>query len=302
MSTSIMSMPKPQFFDNSGLPLAGGKIFTYSSGTTTPKATYTDSSGTTANTNPVILDASGRANIWLSGYYTIVCQNSNGVQLWSVDNVSSINASQGTVTNYSEWVAQTVSALTYIGATQFSISGDLRGTFSISRRIQATITAGIIYGTISNSTYASGITTVTVTWDSTTLDAGLSAVALGILSSQTPFSYPPNIKFGVVALTDAASIATDASLGKMFTVTLGGNRTLAAPTNPPPAGWDNMYIWKFTQDSTGSRTITLDPIFTFGSQLTGITLSTGGGKSDYMGAVWNSATSKWNVISFQPGY
>ena len=58
-----------QFFTNSGVPLAGGKLFTYAAGTTTPAATYTSSSGVTAHTNPIILNSAGRvatSEIWLT--------------------------------------------------------------------------------------------------------------------------------------------------------------------------------------------------------------------------------------------
>lgn len=55
-----------------------------------------------------------------------------------------------------------------------------------------------------------------------------------------------------VALTDAASIATDASLSNTFTVTLGGNRTLANPTNMNNGA---IYTWRVRQDGTGSRTL-----------------------------------------------
>ena len=55
-----------------------------------------------------------------------------------------------------------------------------------------------------------------------------------------------------VALTDAASIATDASLSNTFTVTLGGNRTLANPTNMTNGA---IYTWRVRQDGTGSRTL-----------------------------------------------
>jgi hypothetical protein len=57
--------PKMQFFGNDGLPLSGGKVYTYEKDTTVPLATYTDSTGSVANVNPVILDAQGRADIWL---------------------------------------------------------------------------------------------------------------------------------------------------------------------------------------------------------------------------------------------
>lgn len=55
-----------QLFDNLGDVLAGGKVYTYAAGTTTPLATYTDAGGMSANTNPVVLDSAGRADIWLT--------------------------------------------------------------------------------------------------------------------------------------------------------------------------------------------------------------------------------------------
>ncbi|WP_227061857.1 hypothetical protein [Acinetobacter pittii] len=47
--------------------MAGGKVWTYESGTTTPKSTFSDADGNAVNTNPIILDESGRANIYLDG-------------------------------------------------------------------------------------------------------------------------------------------------------------------------------------------------------------------------------------------
>lgn len=61
-----------------------------------------------------------------------------------------------------------------------------------------------------------------------------------------------------VALTDGATIATDASLGNHFKVTLGGNRALANPTNLQ----DGQIInWRVTQDVTGTRTLTFGSMF-----------------------------------------
>ncbi len=103
----------------------------------------------------------------------------------------------------------------------------------------------------------------------------------------------------VVALTDAANIATNASAGTMFTVTLAGNRTLDNPTLPI----DGMKrLWRFKQDATGSRTITLGSAFRFGTDLIAITLTTTANKADYMGAVYNSTDSKWDVVAFMKGY
>jgi len=99
---------KQRFFDLNGQPLAGGFIYTYQAGTTTPQVSYSNSTGTT-NSNPVVLDSSGYADIWFDPTlsYKVIVQDSNSVQQWSVDNISfpvgistwsaNINYSQGSV-------------------------------------------------------------------------------------------------------------------------------------------------------------------------------------------------------------
>lgn len=80
---------KTQFIDAAGAPLAGGKLYTYVAGTTTPQASYTDSSGATANSNPVILDARGEANVWLGeSTYKFTLTDANDVEIWTVDYIS----------------------------------------------------------------------------------------------------------------------------------------------------------------------------------------------------------------------
>jgi len=80
-----------QFFDDNGIPLAGGLIYTYQAGSSTPLVTYTDNNGNIANPNPIVLDASGRTpqQIWLlTGYsYKFVLQNSDGVLIQTLDNI-----------------------------------------------------------------------------------------------------------------------------------------------------------------------------------------------------------------------
>lgn len=82
-----------QELDNNGYPLVGGKIYTYEAGTTTPKATYTDAGATIANANPVILDGSGRAAIWLGdGAYKLVLKTSADVTIKTIDNITGESA------------------------------------------------------------------------------------------------------------------------------------------------------------------------------------------------------------------
>jgi len=81
--------PKMQFESAAGVPLSGGKLYTYAAGTTTPQATYTDASGGTPNTNPVILDSRGEASIWLgSASYKFRLTDANDVEVWTVDYIS----------------------------------------------------------------------------------------------------------------------------------------------------------------------------------------------------------------------
>lgn len=83
-----------QFFNNDGLPLNAGKIYTYQAGSTTPLTTYTDSSGLIANTNPIILGTDGRppSTIWLTEgfFYKFVLKTSADVTIQTYDNLYGI--------------------------------------------------------------------------------------------------------------------------------------------------------------------------------------------------------------------
>ena len=83
-----------QFFDNNGAPLNAGKIYTYQAGSSTPLVTYADSSGLTANANPIILGTSGRPSndIWLTeGYfYKFILKDSSDVTIQTYDNLYGI--------------------------------------------------------------------------------------------------------------------------------------------------------------------------------------------------------------------
>lgn len=81
-----------QFFDDNGDPLSNGKLFAYSAGTTTPKATYTTEEATVENANPIVLDASGRATVFIDGSYRFDLFDENDVLIKSADNVSSFTS------------------------------------------------------------------------------------------------------------------------------------------------------------------------------------------------------------------
>lgn len=91
MAVNPFCSPRFRAFDANGEPLAGGLLYTYAAGTTTPQATYTTRDGGVANANPVVLDANGEADVWTTPGtdYKFVLKNSADVTQWTEDNVPS---------------------------------------------------------------------------------------------------------------------------------------------------------------------------------------------------------------------
>jgi len=114
-TTSLSPTPKLQFFDLNGAPLSGGKLYTYAAGTTTPLASYTDSTGNTANTNPIILDSRGEANVWLSGaIYKFALYSATNVLIWTVDNINGTTFSSNATGTGSQVAFSVVNGFTAI--------------------------------------------------------------------------------------------------------------------------------------------------------------------------------------------
>lgn len=87
MAAFLIPPLKYRGVDSNGDALNGGKLYTYTAGTSTPKATFSDYENT-PNTNPVILDANGEADVWIeSGYYKFVLKDANDVTIETQDRV-----------------------------------------------------------------------------------------------------------------------------------------------------------------------------------------------------------------------
>jgi len=129
VNLSMLAGAGAQFFDNSGVILSGGLIYTYAAGTTTPQATYTSSFGSTAHSNPIVLNSAGRVasggEIWLTDAvsYKFVLQTSAAVTIATYDNVTG-NASG----IYAAFAASSGSSL--VGYTQ-------GGTGAVATTVQA---------------------------------------------------------------------------------------------------------------------------------------------------------------------
>jgi hypothetical protein len=110
-----------QFFDNNGVILSGGKIYTYAAGTTTPQASYTSAAGTTPHANPIILDSAGRVpggEIWLTDglVYKFVIETATGSLLGTYDNITGVNS------NFVNYTIQEEVQTATAGQTVFNLS------------------------------------------------------------------------------------------------------------------------------------------------------------------------------------
>jgi hypothetical protein len=137
VNLSMLAGVGAQFFDNNGIPLAGGLIYTYAAGTNTPQATYTTSAGSIAHANPIVLDSAGRTpsggEIWLTDAvaYKFVLKTATSTTIGTYDNVT--GNSSGI---YAAFAASSGSSLvgfiqTGTGATATTVQARLRQTVSV---------------------------------------------------------------------------------------------------------------------------------------------------------------------------
>ena len=136
----------------------------------------------------------------------------------------------------------------------------------------------------------------------TRLPAGADGLVLATSSSQASgLRWHANPTVAVVVLDDVASVALDASAGKTFRLIATGNRTIAIPTNPTTG---RGIVIAHTA-SGAARTLSLTTgstgAFKFGSDITALT-ETASGTTDYIGCIYDSTNSRWNVISYAKGY
>jgi hypothetical protein len=116
----------------------------------------------------------------------------------------------------------------------------------------------------------------------------------------SPIQFHAGVLPKIVALTYAATLATDAATGEIFGVTLTGNVTLSNPTNPVDG---KTLRWRITQDGTGSRTVTLGNKFVIPSSASSpLPWSTAANKTDLLAATYDAGRDKWDIIAFVPGY
>ena len=205
MTAALTPVPKIQFFANDGTPLVGGKLYSYAAGTTTPLATYTTYAGTVANTNPVILDSRGEANVWLDdALYKLALYDADNALIWTVDNISSINS--GIFTGPVSGTTGTFSgALTAASGTFSGPVSGTTGTFSGVLYAPAGASMGAVLGTTGAFSSTLNVTGVS------TLTAG--AVVQGLTIGEGGGVTTSNTALGVSALTSNTNSGANTAVG-----------------------------------------------------------------------------------------
>lgn len=200
----LLTAPRIRFLDSNGAPLVGGKIYTYIAGTTTPQATYTNAGGLTPNSNPVILDSAGYADIWIVGSYKIVVHDSADNLISSTDNITGFTT----------------------GATGASF---LDGAFTLQNSSDPTKQVVFNLAAIgSGDTVQIGVPNGNFTLVSTSLPQVWTAAQVEAVSMIT---YGP-------------TITPDFSLGNNFQLQLAGNSVIVNPVNPTAGQSGNLYIYQ----------------------------------------------------------
>ena len=165
-SYTILPNGKQQFIDSNGNPLAGGKVYYYIPSTTTFKNTYQDDAGSSLNTNPVVLDASGQCIAYGTGSYRQQVFDVNGNLIWDqqVDApITSSSTFSSALVTYNEGGT---------GAVTTTVQTKLQESISVMDFIPAAQQAAIINGTSSLATYdcysafVAAITAALQTWGS----------------------------------------------------------------------------------------------------------------------------------------
>ena len=282
-----------QFFSDAGVPLSGGKLYTYTAGTTTPQATYTTSAGTIANANPIILNSVGRlANeIWLTSSvnYKFILQDSTSVVIGTYDNLPGIND----LGSLSAYLTTYLAAPAAIGGTT-----PAAGAFTTLSATSTVSGAGFTAfaaspPSIGNTAPAAGAFT-TLSATSTVSGAGFTAWAASppAIGGTTPaggrFTFAHTAPVAVTF--SATAMAIDCALSNVFTTTFTANVTVAPSLNNPKDG--QTINWFITQDATGSRTVTWPSSFKWAGGTAGV-LTTTASAVDLLVATYRSSTGFW---------
>ena len=208
-AATLLPNGKQQFLSANGTPLAGGFVYFYIPGTSTPKDTYQDAGQTILNTNPVTLDAAGEAIIYGAGAYRQVVTDSVSNQIW--DQLTADTSGSGTVwagTSTGSANAQAVTAASYSpanGALLYFRPG-FTNTGAMTLNVNGTGGIAVYLDALSGPRLLTGGEIVASTVVGVTYDSSLGAYHILNPSAQRPLN-----SLDVLALPEIATPAAPAA-------------------------------------------------------------------------------------------
>jgi len=276
----LFTMPYQQFFDDDGAPLAGGFVYTYAAGSySTPKAAYTTAAGDVELPNPIELDSSGRAVIFISGSYNYIVKDADGVTIRSVPNVTSFAAytdtNEGFFQSFSGDSIETVFTLTdslgtdekslmVFSELEYSTNGTFASDTGWTKGAGWTIAAGVATATGAISTaieQTADITLIqgrvyqvkyTVTRSAGTITpslggtAGTARSAAGVYSEEIIAGSTQLITFNTSGFTGTLDTVSVRDVGGL-TIRNPADYTLNGTSltfiNPPATGTGNIFVF-----------------------------------------------------------
>jgi hypothetical protein len=198
---AVLVSPSPiwngqQFFTNNGLPLNGGRIFQYEANSTSiEQTTYSDVNGLIANSNPIILDSSGRIPVEMYlidglAYNLVLTLDDETTVLAYVDNVTGV-ITAADLAGGGNGVWQTVvDAPVFVNTTTFILENtDYTYEFAVGNRVKTVYPTEVLYGTVSAVSYVPGApnkTQITLVNDTADQNAGMTSVLWSIADVQGP--------------------------------------------------------------------------------------------------------------------
>jgi hypothetical protein len=303
-TTSLFRKRGEQFFDSNGVVLSGGLIYYYQSGTTSQAYTYSEQTGVTQNTFPIVLDSSGRLQtaVFLGSDYdykeTLTDSSGNTISPWPFDGIpkaiSTANPLTGFERLYQPWVLVN-SASSPLTVTTAAVGNAYECDCTLGNLV-INLPAVVTPQTGTGYTFKkidSSANTVTINPNGADLIDGVNAaitigaqnMCVGITNDNaqwlsTLFAALPYFLAGqnqsVTASTSSLSI--DMRKGWNIALSLGATVTSFAVTNWPATGT----VGKLTLDitNTGAYNITTWPTGTLWASGGAPTISSGAGKKD----------------------
>lgn len=248
-----------RYFSDAGVPLAGGSVYTYIAGTTTPQATYTDSTLGTPNANPVVLDSGGKASIWLGTglAYKFAIYDASLNLLKTVDQI--INDSpaipfavvNGGTGNNALVIAPTASTIPSWDANKNLSANNLFDSFTTT--VTAAGTTTLVIGSTSIQAFT-GTTTQTVVLPTTSVPAGGQYTVV-------------NLSTGAVTVQSSGTnniVTLSAGTQGLFTSLIGAPTTAANWTvTTGSTGGSPLQYYASAQVTTASNAIVSGTLTTF---------------------------------------